>query len=251
MTGDPGFPLSFLAGLASFLSPCVLPLVPPYLAYLGGQAARPATADVPAVAVAAPRTVLLASGVSFVVGVTVVFTAFFYVLRTVLGPVRTSPLLPPVTGAIVIVLALHVAGVLRLPWLMREYRVSKQAPTRSGAVGGFLLGMSFASGWTPCIGATLGAVLSSALVEGASGRGFALVLTYCLGLGVPFVLLAAGIGSARPLVRTLSRHRRKIDLASAGVLVVMGVLLFTNRMLDVTIWMNRVFPDTLFDFAVL
>ena len=249
MTGDPTLPLAFLAGFASFLSPCVLPLVPPYLAFLGGQATRVSPDGT--VTLGATRGALLASGGTFVAGVTVVFVSFFYVLRTVLAPVRASIWLPRVSGVIVLVLALHVAGVLRIPWIMREYRVAKQAPARSGATGGFLLGASFASGWTPCIGATLSAVLTSAIANGASGTGLALVLMYCVGLGVPFLLLAGGIGSARPLVTTLNRHRRTIDLASAAVLALMAVLLLTDSMTDLTAWFSRVFPDTLLDVSVL
>ena len=246
---DPTVPLAFLAGLASFLSPCVLPLVPPYLAFLGGQATRVSPDGT--VAIGATRGALLASGGTFVAGVTVVFVSFFYVLRTVLAPFRQSSALPIVSGVIVLVLALHVAGVLRIPWIMREYRVAKQAPARSGATGGFLLGASFASGWTPCIGATLGAVLTSAIANGASGYGFLLVLTYCVGLGVPFLLLAGGIGSARPVVTALNRHRRAIDLGSAAVLALMGLLLVTDSMTDLTAWFSRVIPDWVFNVSVL
>ena len=112
----------------------------------------------------------------------------------------------------------------------REYRVMDRAPERGGVAGGFLLGMGFASGWTPCIGVTLGAVLSSAVTSGTTGQGLVLMVAYCLGLGVPFIVLAFALESARPLVRVINSHRRAIDLASAGVLLIMGVLLLTNKL---------------------
>ena len=246
-----GFLLAGLAGLASFLSPCVLPLVPPYLAYLGGRSLRAVPAGGTAPVSVAVRRDLLASGAAFVVGVTVTFVAFFYALRTVLAPVHRSAWLPVVSGLVVVVMALQVAGLIRIPVLMRTFKVSNTAPTRGGAIGGFLLGLSFASGWTPCIGATLGAVLSSALVQGATGRGMALVLVYCLGLGLPFLALALAVGSASPLVRRLNRHRRSIDLVSAAVLLTMGVLLVTNNMTSASVWFSHLVPGWVRDHVVL
>ena len=105
-----------------------------------------------------------------------------------------------------------------------------QAPRSGGVAGGFLLGMGFASGWTPCIGVTLSAVLSSAVTAGTTAQGLGLMVAYCLGLGIPFVALAFALESAKPLVRLVNSHRRAIDLASAAVLLVMGVLLLMNKL---------------------
>ena len=204
--------IAFLAGLASFVSPCVLPLVPAYLAYLGARVGQP-------VAVA---------GAGFVAGLSLVFILFFYVFTLAVQPIRAY--LPVVAGVLVIVMALHVAGVIRVPFLDTEYRVMKTAPQGGGVAGGFLLGMGFASGWTPCIGITLGAVLSSAVTIGATPQGLSLMIAYSLGLGLPFIVLAFALQGARPLVTFVNHHRRAIDLASAGVLAVMGVLLLTNRL---------------------
>jgi cytochrome c-type biogenesis protein len=250
------FYLAFIAGLASFLSPCVLPLVPAYLAYLGGRATRPvpalATAGGPAApgpSATAARVDLLASGAAFVVGISIVFITFFYALRTTLAPVRNSHWLPIVSGSLVLVLALQVAGVIRIPWLMRTAKVSNKAPTRTGAFGGLLLGLTFSAGWTPCIGATLGAVLSSAINDGASAHGMMLVSAYCVGLGIPFLVLAGGIGSAGPLVRTLNRHRRAIDLVSAAVLALMGVLVITSHLTYLSTEFSRHMPAFITNFS--
>ena len=206
--------IAFLAGLASFVSPCVLPLVPAYLAYLGARRAGQASFAV--------------AGAAFVAGLSLVFILFFYVFSLAVQPVRSY--VPVVAGVFVIVMALHVAGLIRLPFLSTEYRAMKTAPQGGGAAGGFLLGMGFASGWTPCIGVTLGAVLSSAVTVGTTAQGLSLMLAYCLGLGIPFLVLAFGLDNVRPLVAYVNTHRRAIDLGSAAVLVVMGMLLLTNRL---------------------
>ena len=217
--------IAFLAGLASFVSPCVLPLVPAYLAYLGARVGQP-------VAVA---------GAGFVAGLSLVFILFFYVFTLAVQPIRAF--VPVVAGVLVIVMALHVAGVIRVPFLDTEYRVMKTAPQGGGVAGGFLLGMGFASGWTPCIGITLGAVLSSAVTIGATPQGLSLMIAYALGLGLPFIVLAFALQGARPLVTFVNHHRRAIDLASAGVLAVMGVLLLTNRLTWLSAGLVQLIPS--------
>jgi len=266
--------LAVLAGLVSFVSPCVLPLVPAYLAYLGARAAQPVAAGgaSPLAGTSArsglptggevalprlrgrwraapdgekqtPNTVSLpvaAAGVGFVAGLSLVFILFFYVFSLVVEPVRAY--VPVVAGIFVIALALHVAGLVRLPFLSGEYRVMKSAPQGGGIAGGFVLGMGFASGWTPCIGVTLSAVLSSAVTAGTTAQGLGLMVAYCLGLGLPFIALAFALESAKPLVRLVNQHRRAIDLASAAVLLVMGVLLLTNKLTVLSAGISQLVP---------
>ena len=224
--------LAVLAGLVSFVSPCVLPLVPAYLAYLGARAGRPvAVSDGGGAIAAGPRSSSLpvaAAGLSFVAGLSLIFILFFYVFSLVVQPVRAY--VPVVAGVLVIVMAMQVAGVIRIPFLWSEYRPMNRAPQGGGIAGGFVLGMGFASGWTPCIGVTLSAVLSSAVTAGTTAQGLGLMVAYCLGLGIPFVALAFALESAKPLVRLVNSHRRAIDLASAAVLLVMGVLLVMNKL---------------------
>jgi cytochrome c-type biogenesis protein len=236
--------LAFLAGLVSFVSPCVLPLVPAYLAYLGARAGQPvAVADGPGEAVAVrstPSLPVAAAGLGFVAGLSLVFILFFYVFSLVVQPVRAW--VPVVAGIFVIALAFHVAGLIRLPFLSGEYRVMKSAPRGGGVAGGFVLGMGFASGWTPCIGVTLSAVLTSAVTAGTTAQGLGLMIAYCLGLGLPFVALAFALESARPFVRVINSHRRAIDLASAAVLLVMGLLLLTNKLTVLSAGLSQLVP---------
>jgi len=119
----------------------------------------------------------------------------------------------------------------------------KTAPSGGGVGGGLLLGLGFATGWTPCVGPTLGAILTSGFDQGATGQGLLLILFYSLGLGLPFLLLAAGFEWAAPAVRALNRRRRMIDLVSAGVLALMGLLLLTNNLVWVTVQFTQLLPD--------
>jgi len=225
-------PLAFLAGLVSFLSPCVLPLVPAYVAYLGGKAG-----DLEAPA----RSRLILAGVAFVTGLTLVFVLFFYAFQAILSPFLL--LLEPLAGILVIILALQLVGVFRPVFLQREHRLLKTAPTGGGVGGGLLLGLGFATGWPPCVGPTLGAILTSGFVQGTTGPGLLLILSYSLGLGLPFLLLAAGFEWATPAVRALNRRRRVIDFASAAVLTLMGILLLTNHLAWVTLQFTQLLPE--------
>lgn len=244
--------IAFLAGLASFVSPCVLPLVPAYLAYLGARStvstpdsrAYPASpSGVTTVSRDYPATnsSIALAGAGFVVGLSLVFILFFYVFSLAVQPIRAY--VPVVAGVIVIVMALHIAGLIRIPFMSTEYRLMKTAPQSGGAAGGFLLGMGFASGWTPCIGVTLGAVLSSAVTTGTTAQGLSLMVAYCLGLAVPFLVLAFALEGARPLINYVNAHRRAIDLASAGVLVVMGILLLTNKLTILSAGLTQLIPS--------
>ena len=220
--------LAVLAGLVSFISPCVLPLVPAYVAYLGARAGKPGSLPV------------ATAGLAFVAGLSLIFIVFFYVFTVAVQPIRGY--VPLVAGVVVIVMAAHVAGLIRIPLLDRQYRVMQTAPSGGGAAGGFLLGMGFASGWTPCIGITLGAVLSSAVTSGTTGQGLLLMVAYCLGLGIPFVVVAFLLERAAPLLRYVNDHRRFIDYASAGVLVVMGLLLLTNQLALLSTGITQLVP---------
>jgi cytochrome c-type biogenesis protein len=227
-------PLAFAAGAVSFLSPCVLPLVPAYISYLARSPGDSGAAIASPVAVAR-------NAIAFMAGVSLVFFTLFYALRTLLQPVQFVIL--PVAGVLVIVFALHVAGLLRIPGLDRDYRLFKSAPRNTGHWSGFLLGVAFAAGWTPCIGPVLGAVLTSATTVGTTAQGLLMVAAYCAGLGVPFLVLGLGVGRVSALVRRASKWRRTIDLASAGVLAAMGVLLLTDSMTVITELAGRVLPN--------
>jgi len=227
-------PLAFAAGAVSFLSPCVVPLVPVYVSYLVRSPGDASELD-------RPRWAGFTNAVAFVAGVTLVFLTLFYALRILLQPVRG--VIVPIAGVLVIVFALHLAGLIRIPGLEREYRLFRSAPRRAGPVGGFLLGVAFAAGWTPCIGPVLGTVLSSGAAVGTTAQGLTMIVAYCVGLGVPFVLLGLGVGKASVILRRANKWRKPIDLASASVLAAMGMLLLTNSLTVITDFASRVLPN--------
>jgi cytochrome c-type biogenesis protein len=231
-----------VAGLVSFLSPCVLPLVPGYLSYVGGLSgtevtdtgtdtdAAPAGGGVATRARVRSRTVL--GAVLFVLGFTVVFVAYGVLFGRLGGLlIEHQRLLERILGVVVILLGLAFLGWL--PGVSRELRIHR-FPS-AGLIGAPLLGIVFGLGWTPCIGPTLGAVQSLALSTAGAGRGAALSAAYCIGLGVPFVLVAIG---ARWLVRSLAvvrRHANVVTYVGGGLLVVLGLLLVTGLWGEMTI----------------
>jgi cytochrome c-type biogenesis protein len=230
--------IAFAAGALSFLSPCVLPLVPAYLTYITGL-------SVEEVGDARPSEVL-PSALAFVLGLSLVLSLFGLGV-TAIGQALSDfqTLLTRVGGAIVIVLGLHTAGLLRIPLLYRQSRVDFTRFRGRGATGALLMGAAFGIGWTPCVGAILGAILTLASQSDTLGRGTLLLLAYSLGLGVPFILVALGIKRAFGLLGAVRRRLRTVELASGALLVATGVLLFTDRLLLLTGWFTQMFGNGL------
>jgi cytochrome c-type biogenesis protein len=233
---DPSAPIAFLAGVVSFLSPCVLPLVPGYLSYMSGVS----TATREEGSKVAPWTV----AVAFVIGFSLVFIALG-ATATLLGSLlrENQEVLARVGGLFIIFLGLVFIGVLKVPFLYREARfhVSPQA----GIGGSVLLGATFAFGWIPCIGATLGAVLAMAAGRGAAGgpaEGAFLLAVYSLGLGVPFVVAGLGVSKLAGAMRWFRRYARPVNVVSGALLVAVGVLLATGQFFQLSIWFQRTFP---------
>jgi cytochrome c-type biogenesis protein len=217
-----------LAGLVSFLSPCVLPLVPPYLGYLSGTTIEQMT-DEGGMADHLWRRVVLASLV-FVLGFTAVFVALGAGASALGQWVQAHKSgLAILAGTVIIGFGLHFLGLLRVPVLYRQARF--QARTEGASlVGAFVMGLAFAFGWTPCIGPVLATVLTLAANEGSLGAGVRLLLVYSLGLGVPFVLAAAAIGPFIAFLQRFRRHLRHVEMVMGVLLVLTGVLMLTGSL---------------------
>ena len=217
-----------LAGLVSFLSPCVLPLVPPYLGYLGGTTIEQMT-DKGRVDDQLWRRVVLAS-LLFVAGFTTVFVALG-AGASVLGQwvqVHKGEL-SIVAGLVIIGFGLHFLGLLRVPLLYRQARFHTRIEGASLA-GAFVMGLAFAFGWTPCIGPVLATVLTLAANEGSMGAGVRLLFVYSLGLGVPFVLAAAAIGPFVGFLQRFRQHLRHVEMVMGLLLVLTGIMMLTGSL---------------------
>ena len=219
------FGLAFVAGVVSFLSPCVLPLVPSYVTFVTGMTLDELTANGRQ---AARRRAVLHSRL-FVLGFTLVFVALG-ATATALGATlrRALPLMQQIGGIVIAVFGLSMLGVLRLPSLMREKRVHL-ASKPAGFAGSVLVGVAFGAGWTPCIGPVLATILLYAGMEATMTRGMLLLVAYSIGLGIPFLVAAVGLNWYLAGARHVMRWLRPLELGAGVLLVVMGVLMFTGH----------------------
>jgi cytochrome c-type biogenesis protein len=219
-----GFAVAFAAGTASFLSPCVLPLVPGYLSLMSGVG----TTEL-AVATRADQTRLLRATLLFVSGFTLVFVALGATASTIGHLLKSHQSgLDQLAGAAIVVMGVVLCGVATPAFLLRERRFTV-TPSELGSWAPPIMGMAFAFGWSPCIGPALGAVLSLASSEDTLARGVALLVCYSLGLGVPFVLAGVAFGRLAVVFAWVKRHFRLIDFVSGMVLIAFGLLLLTNN----------------------
>jgi len=234
------FPIVFGAGVLSFLSPCVLPLVPPYLTYMSGASFEQLRADGSTAGVIWQKSVI--TSLFFVLGFSIVFITFG-ATATAFGQVfrQALPILTPVAGIFIIAMGLHFLGVFRFAFLDRQLR--HQGPgVASGPGGGFLLGLAFAVGWTPCIGPVLAAILSVAAAEDTAWDGAALLAIYSLGLGVPFILAGIAIGPFLTFFDGFKKHLGTVEKVMGGLLVVTGLLFITGQFTRISYWFYESFP---------
>jgi len=228
--------VALLAGFLSFLSPCVLPIVPPYLAYMGGISMNEMTAT----GKTSRRTILPA--VFFVLGLSTVFL-FLGFTASVFGLffLQNQVLFSQISGLVVILFGLHFLSIFRIKFLDREARLD--AGDKGGsAFGAYVLGLAFAFGWTPCIGPQLGAILSIAASEASVVRGTTLLGVYAAGLGIPFLLAAVFIQRSMGLMNRIKPHMGKIEKAMGVLLIVVGVALVTGAFTDFSFWLLETFP---------
>lgn len=234
-----------LAGLLSFLSPCVLPLVPPYLAFLGGVSARQAeelAADGPTAPRPEPFGRTFRMALAFVLGFATVFVALGAGASAVSGLIaRYSHILVPLAGVIILVLGLHFLGVFRIFLLFREARfhVDKRPV---GLLGAYVIGLAFAFGWTPCVGPVLASILLVAASEDSVAYGASLLGTYAAGIGIPFLLAAMALGSFTRFFARFRRYLGWIEKALGAILVATGVLFLTGGIADLSYWLLETFP---------
>jgi cytochrome c-type biogenesis protein len=238
---------AFGAGLLSFLSPCVLPLVPGYLSYISGlsvdemrgpAAARAAGGAAVAVAAPAARRQIVLASLAFILGFSLVFVSLG-AAASAIGQflIAQQTLFSRIAGAVIIIFGLHTMGVLRIEWLYQEKRVHTTRKP-AGLIGAGVIGIAFAFGWTPCIGPILAGILALAGTQETVGQGVRLLATYSLGLGVPFLATALMTNRFFSAMGRIRRHYHKIEVVSGALLVVIGLLIFTNKFTVIAQWLT-------------
>ncbi|MCA6106680.1 cytochrome c biogenesis CcdA family protein [Bradyrhizobium cenepequi] len=235
---DVSIPAALIAGLVSFLSPCVLPLVPPYLVYLTGATIEHVAHDESA---QASKRAVMAAALMFVLGFSTVFVALGASASLIGGLIRAwSAQLSIVAGIVIIVMGLHFLGLTRIGLLMREGRMSMPKPV--GLWGAYAMGLAFAFGWTPCIGPILAAILSIAAAEATVTKGAALLAIYSAGLGIPFLLAAFAVEQFSSLFLRMKRHLRTVEHVMGALMVITGIGFLTGAVTSVSIWLLETFP---------
>jgi cytochrome c-type biogenesis protein len=230
------------AGMISFASPCVLPLVPAYLGFITGRSAEELQQ-----AHGRARAKIITLGLAFVLGLAVIF-ALLGASASLLGQtlLQNRPLLFQIGGLIVIVLGLQMLGVLRIPWLYRTARVLEIKPNAQGNhAGAFVMGVAFGAGWTPCVGPFLGTLLTLASSQDTVAAGVVLLLVYALGLGIPFLLAALVVDRSLSVLRSMRPHIVAIERLSGALLIGMGILLATDQLTRITSMLTNTFGNGL------
>jgi cytochrome c-type biogenesis protein len=232
---------ALVAGTLSFLSPCVLPLVPPYLVYLAGTSLeRLADAD-PSVRQHHVRRQAVIAALLFVLGFSTVFVLLGASASAIGSLVRAySSLLATVAGIVIIVMGLHFLGLTPIALMMREKRVAVAKPV--GLWGAYLMGLAFAFGWTPCIGPILAAILAVAASEATVAKGAGLLAVYSLGLGLPFLLAAFAVEPFAAFLARFRRHLATVERAMGGLLVLTGIAFLTGFINQASFWLLELFP---------
>jgi cytochrome c-type biogenesis protein len=228
---DITLPAAFLAGLISFFSPCVLPLAPVYLGYITGTAVSQLDSS--------KRLTTLLHALFFVLGFGVLFVALGAtagLLGSLLYPIL--PYLTKIGGVILIIFGLHLTGLITIPFLAAEKRLEVDTGDRKNYWSSFLVGLVFAAGWTPCVGPVLSGILMLAADSATVARGATLLAFYTLGLGLPFLMVAALVDIAVPALRKAGRFLRIVSIIGGVLLIAMGFLLLTGLFVRVTAWFN-------------
>ncbi|MCP6720235.1 MAG: cytochrome c biogenesis protein CcdA [Patescibacteria group bacterium] len=213
--------VAFVAGIVSFLSPCVLPIIPGFLAYLSGTSLSDSRSK---------RKDVFLNSVFFVLGFSVIFAILGVLLNTVLEAVAYNALiwLSRIGGAIIIFFGLYLVGLIKIPFLDREHKFAVKKQFKSKYITSFVFGSAFGAGWTPCVGAALGAILGLAATQ--PGITFYLLLSYSLGLGIPFLVVGFFAAQASTIINRYAHILKYINIAFGVVLIVLGVFVFTQSL---------------------
>ena len=242
MTQEVSLFAAFIAGVLSFISPCVLPLIPGYLSFVSGVTLEEMRGTGTIVAPAGARRRAVIMSVAFVLGFSLVFISLG-ASATAIGALLMEhlALLGKIAGVIIILFGLHMMGVLQIGWLYSEKRI-QTATKPAGFFGAVLVGIAFAFGWTPCIGPILSAILFVAATQETVGEGVQLLAVYSAGLGVPFIATSMAINKFLAASARIRKHYHTIEVVSGVLMVIVGVLIFTNRFTIIAQYLTPYLP---------
>jgi cytochrome c-type biogenesis protein len=231
---------AFAAGFLSFISPCVLPLIPGYVSFVSGVSLEDMRGDA---AVSSARRHVLVTSLFFVLGFSLVFIALG-ATASVVGRFlfEKQPILAKIAGVLLVIFGLHTMGVFRIPFLETEKRMQSDRKP-AGALGAILVGIAFAFGWSPCIGPILGGILALAASKDTVWEGVELLAVYSVGLGIPFLLTSIAINQFFAVTKRIRKHYHAIELVSGGLLVAIGVLIFTNQFTIIVRYLQPYLPS--------
>jgi cytochrome c-type biogenesis protein len=238
MTLDVSIQAAFLAGIVSFLSPCVLPLVPPYMVYITGASLD----ELSGKSVAGMQSRALLAALMFVLGFSAIFIALGATASVIASVLRQHlALLAQIAGIAIIIMGLHFLGVFKFALLNREARY-QHARRPVGLLGAFTIGMAFAFGWTPCIGPVLAAILTIAASQQDVAKGAGLLAVYSAGLGIPFLAAAASLGAFMTFFTRFKSYLRRVEQVMGALLVVTGIMFLSGTMQAMSYWLIEKFP---------
>lgn len=225
---------AFLAGLASFLSPCVLPLVPAYIGYLGGRSAFEDSHK------QENRWLVFSHGLAFVLGFSLVFITLGIAASALGGLLQSATeWLEKIGGLVVIIFGLHMTGIWKIPFLQYDTRKQTSPSRNLGYLSSFLMGVFFSAGWSPCVGPVLGAILTLSLNGGSVVTGGTLLASYSAGLSIPFLVAALGMGWVTTTLRKYGKALHYLEIAMGVILIIVGSLLFFGIFETISIYLQR------------
>lgn len=230
---DISYILAFSAGLLSFLSPCVLPLVPAYVSYLTGITIEDMSSN-------KRRLVILYKSIGFVLGFSIIFIVMGASITSI-GKmfIKNQNMFRKIGGFLIILFGLHIIGLLKFKWFYREIKfISFDFRKIQGKFGSIFMGMAFAAGWTPCVGPILSSILIYASSMETVGKGIILLIFYSLGLAIPFILTALAIGNFSEKIRSIFKYFPYLSKLSGALMIIMGIMIFTNKMSILSRYLN-------------
>ncbi len=241
MTAEVSIPIAFFGGILSFISPCVLPLVPSYISFVTGISFEELTGE----NAGQLKKVILLNSLMFILGFSTVFVVILGSSAQLFGSVfmEYQDIIRKLGGLAIILLGIHIIGIINFKILQRDKRLHFFKDKPAGFLGSFLVGIGFAAGWTPCIGPILSAIFAVAATSDSQWSGITLFIAYSAGLAIPFMLTSLGINTFLHHFNKLKRHMRMVSIVSGIFLIVTGVLIFSNSLAIIAGYLNSILPS--------